>query len=71
MTGRGRGDYVRWCRRFDGLGLGEYAEAFARHPIDAGVLPRPSDDDLKDIGVRGCRRSTQATGCDCRPNQRE
>ncbi len=36
------------------LGLEEYAEAFAQHWIDAGLLPRLSDADLKDIGVRGC-----------------
>ncbi len=61
-------DLAEWL---EGAGLGEYAEAFAHHRIDAGVLSRLSDDDLKDIGVRGCRRSTQATGCDCRPNERK
>ncbi len=61
-------DVGAWLRV---LGPGEYAEAFAQHWIDAGVLPRLSDADLKDIGVCGCRRSTQATGCDCRPNERE
>ncbi len=45
-------DVRAWLRVF---GLGEYAEAFAHHRIDAGVLPRLSDDDLKDIGIRGCR----------------
>ncbi len=61
-------DVAEWL---EGLGLGEYAEAFAQHRIDASVLPRLSDDDVKDIGVRGRRRSTQATGCECRPNERE
>ncbi len=61
-------DVAEWL---EGLGLGEYAEAFAQHRIDAGLLPRLSDDDHKDIGVRGCRRSTQATGFDFRSNERE
>ena len=45
-------DVAEWL---EGLGLSQYAEAFARHRIDAGVLPRLSDDDVRDIGVRGRR----------------
>ena len=35
----------------EGLGLGEYAEAFADNRVDADVLPHLTNDDLKDIGV--------------------
>jgi hypothetical protein len=33
------------------LGLTEYARAFAENGIDVSVLPRLTDQDLKDIGV--------------------
>ncbi len=35
----------------EGLGLGEYAEAFAENRIDVGVLPSLTSEDLKEIGV--------------------
>jgi class 3 adenylate cyclase/tetratricopeptide (TPR) repeat protein len=35
-----------------GLGLGQYAQAFADNDIDAAMLPGLSDADLKEIGVR-------------------
>ena len=41
-------DIRQWL---EALGLGEYAEAFAKNKIDANVLPDLTNDDLKDIGV--------------------
>ena len=41
-------DSSEWLR---GLGLGQYASAFAEHKIDWRVLPKLTADDLKDIGV--------------------
>jgi class 3 adenylate cyclase len=35
----------------DKLGMSEYAQRFAEHGIDFGVLPDLTDQDLKDIGV--------------------
>ncbi len=42
-------DVDAWLKE---LGLEEYAEAFAQHWIDAGLLPRLSDADLNAINVR-------------------
>ncbi len=42
------GDIARWL---EALGLGQYAETFARNDIDLEVLPDLSDDDLKDLGL--------------------
>jgi class 3 adenylate cyclase len=41
-------DVDAWLR---GLGLGRYEEAFRENEIDAGVLPRLTADDLKEVGV--------------------
>ena len=41
-------DVGGWLR---GLGLGQYEEKFRDNKIDADLLPRLTDDDLKDIGV--------------------
>ena len=41
-------DVGGWLR---GLGLGQYEEQFRDNKIDADLLPRLTDDDLKDIGV--------------------
>jgi class 3 adenylate cyclase/predicted ATPase len=35
----------------EGLGLGQYAEAFEAHDVDMGLLPQIDDQALKDIGV--------------------
>src|SRR5690349_18480402 len=35
-----------------GLGLGQYAQAFAENDIDAAMLPGLTDADLKELGVR-------------------
>ena len=35
----------------DGLGLGQYAPAFADNDIDLRVLPHLSDNDLKELGL--------------------
>ena len=35
----------------EGLGLGEYAEAFAKNGVDLRALPHLSEDDLKELGV--------------------
>ena len=41
-------DIAAWLR---GLGLERYEEAFRENEIDAGILPKLTADDLKDIGV--------------------
>ena len=41
-------DVGRWLEE---LGLGEFAEAFAENFVDADLLPRLTNSDLKDIGV--------------------
>ncbi len=41
-------DVSQWL---EGLGLGEYAGAFAENRIDVDVLPSLTSNDLKDIGV--------------------
>jgi class 3 adenylate cyclase/tetratricopeptide (TPR) repeat protein len=41
-------DVGGWLR---GLGLGQYEEKFRDNKINAGLLPRLTNDDLKDIGV--------------------
>lgn len=41
-------DVAAWLR---GLGLGQYAELFARHGFDATALARLSASDLKALGV--------------------
>jgi class 3 adenylate cyclase/tetratricopeptide (TPR) repeat protein len=35
----------------EGIGLGQYAEVFARNDIDIGILPELSEDDLKELGL--------------------
>ena len=35
----------------EGLGFGEYAEAFERNGVDRALLPEVTNDDLKDLGV--------------------
>ena len=42
------GDIARWL---EGLGLGRYADTFARNDIDLEVVAELSDDDLKDLGL--------------------
>ena len=47
-------DIAEWL---DGLGLGQYAQAFADSEIDFEVLSKLSDDDLKELGLTlGARR---------------
>ena len=47
-------DIAEWL---DGLGLGQYAQAFADSEIDFDVLSKLSDDDLKELGLTlGARR---------------
>jgi class 3 adenylate cyclase len=41
-------DVGDWLR---GLGLGQYEERFRDNKIDADLLPRLTNDDLKDIGI--------------------
>ena len=41
-------DVAAWL---EGLGLGQYARAFAENGVDADVLPRLTAEDLKEIGV--------------------
>ena len=50
-------DIARWL---EGLGLGQYAQAFAENDIDLRALPHLSDDDLKELGLSlGHRRILQ------------
>ena len=42
-------DIRQWL---EGLGLGEYADAFEENLVDADVLPTLTGDDLKDIDKR-------------------
>ena len=50
-------DITQWL---EGLGLGQYAQAFAENDIDLRTLPHLSDDDLKDLGLTlGHRRLIQ------------
>lgn len=42
------GNFARWLK---GLGLGRYAETFARNDIDMEIVAELSDDDLKDLGL--------------------
>ena len=52
-------DFTTWLERH---GLGKYAPAFAQNDVDLDVLPRLSDDDLKELGLSlGDRRRLQAT----------
>jgi hypothetical protein len=37
-----------WLKK---LGMSEYAQRFAENDIDADVLPKSTDQDLKDLGV--------------------
>jgi class 3 adenylate cyclase/tetratricopeptide (TPR) repeat protein len=39
------------CTWLQSIGLGEYAEAFARNQIDADVLPHLTERDLNDLGL--------------------
>src|SRR3984893_14698371 len=42
-------DIAAWL---DGLGLGQYAQAFRDNEIDERVLPSLTAEDLKDLGVQ-------------------
>ena len=42
-------DIAAWL---DGLGLGQYEQAFRDNEIDERVLPSLTAEDLKDIGVK-------------------
>ena len=42
------GDVEQWL---EGLGLGQFAEAFAENGVDLDLLPAITNDDLKDLGV--------------------
>jgi len=48
-------DVVGWLRK---LGLEQYEAAFRENMVDDTVLPRLTAEDLKDLGVRICRRSS-------------
>ncbi len=50
-------DIAQWL---EGLGLGQYAQAFAENRIDLDVVTRLTEDDLKDLGLPiGDRRRLQ------------
>ncbi len=51
-------DIAHWL---EGLGLGQYAQAFAENGVNFDALPYLTEDDLKDLGlVLGHRRILQA-----------
>ena len=55
-------DIAQWL---EGLGLGQYVQAFAENDIDLKILPHLSDDDLKDLGLSlGHRRAIQVALAD-------
>ncbi len=41
-------DIAQWL---EGLGLGQYAEAFAENDIDFDILPRLTEDELSKLGL--------------------
>ena len=41
-------DVAQWLER---LGLGQYAQVFAENDVDFEVLPRLTDDNLKELGL--------------------
>ncbi len=50
-------DIAQWL---EGLGLGQYAQAFAENDIKLKNLPRLTEDDLKELGLSiGHRRTLQ------------
>ena len=58
-------DIAQWL---EGLGLGQYAEAFAENDIESKNLPRLTEDDLKELGLSiGHRRDSlhRAWGVGC------
>ncbi len=55
-------DIAQWL---EGLGVGQYAQAFADNDIDLKILPHLSDDDLRDLGLSlGHRRTIQVALAD-------
>ena len=53
-------DIAQWL---EGLGLGQYAQAFAENDVDIKNLVLLSDDDLKELGLSlGHRRTLLAQG---------
>src|SRR5215471_16260173 len=48
-TGEASMDIAAWL---DGLGLGQYEQAFRDNEIDERVLPGLTAEDLKDLGVK-------------------
>ncbi len=51
-------DIAQWL---EGLGLGQYGQAFAENAVDLETLPHLSDDDLTELGLPlGHRRKLQA-----------
>ena len=51
-------DIAQWL---EGLGFGQYAQAFAENDIDLEILPRLSEEDLEKLGLSmGHRRMLQS-----------
>jgi class 3 adenylate cyclase/predicted ATPase len=50
-TGKAGGDVQEIAAWLKQLGLGQYAQRFAEHEIDASLLPDLTDHDLRDIGI--------------------
>ena len=64
MTSGGAIDIGDWLR---GLGLGQYEASFRQNEVNESVLPKLTQEDLKEIGVTSCRRRHSLTSCDnCR-----
>ncbi len=47
-------DIAQWL---DELGLGQYERAFAENAVELRHLPHLTDDDLKELGLRGVRQT--------------
>ena len=56
-------DVGGWLRS---LGLEEYEEAFRDNKIDERVLPKLTQEDLKEIGIGPGRLSSDTPRCHCR-----
>ena len=55
-------DVVVWLRS---LGLGQYEAVFRENEIDETVLPRLTQENLKELGVTALGHRLQAARCHC------
>lgn len=61
-------DLAKWL---EGLGLGEYADAFAENAVDFRTVTALTEDDLKELGLKiGHRRLLQKAVADLSASDR-